>query len=109
MPRGILATITMKLKSGISLPNARAEYSGYYLNSPFVKLLPEGQMPKTSSVLGSNFAQIQIAIDTHTNRLVVSVAIDNLGKGAAAQAIHNANLMCGYEETSGLLGNGLGA
>lgn len=109
MPRGILATITMKLKTGISLPNARAEYSGYYLNSPFVNLLPEGQMPKTSSVLGSNFAQMQIAIDAHTNRIVVSVAIDNLGKGAAAQAIHNANLMCGYEETTGLLANGLGA
>jgi N-acetyl-gamma-glutamyl-phosphate reductase len=109
MPRGILATLTMKLTGGISLPNARAEYSGYYLQTPFVQLLPEGQMPKTSSVSGSNFAQMQIAIDKHTQRLVVSVAIDNLGKGAAAQAIHNANLMCGFDVTSGLLGSGLGA
>jgi N-acetyl-gamma-glutamyl-phosphate reductase len=66
-------------------------------------------MPKTASVLGSNFAQIQVAIDEHTNRLVISVAIDNLGKGAAAQAIHNANLIAGFEASSGLLGNGLGA
>jgi N-acetyl-gamma-glutamyl-phosphate reductase len=109
MPRGILATITMKLNKDIALPNAIAEYSGYYLKSPFVQLLPQGQMPKTSSVLGSNFAQMQIAIDKHTKRLVVSVAIDNLGKGAAAQAIHIANLMVGYDETAGLMGNGLGA
>jgi N-acetyl-gamma-glutamyl-phosphate reductase len=66
-------------------------------------------MPKTSSVLGSNFAQMQVAIDAHTNRLVISVAIDNLGKGAAAQALHNANLMAGFAATDGLLGNGLGA
>lgn len=66
-------------------------------------------MPKTSAVLGSNFAQIQVAIDEHTNRLVVSVAIDNLGKGAAAQAIHNANLIAGFEATAGLLGNGMGS
>jgi N-acetyl-gamma-glutamyl-phosphate reductase len=52
---------------------------------------------------------MQIAIDKHTRRLVVSVAIDNLGKGAAAQAIHNANLMLGLDATTGLLGNGLGA
>jgi N-acetyl-gamma-glutamyl-phosphate reductase len=109
MPRGILATITMKLTTDIALANAIAEYSGYYLQSPFVQLLPQGQMPKTSAVLGSNFAQMQIAIDKHTGRLVVSVAIDNLGKGAAAQAIHNANLMLGLDATTGLLGNGLGA
>jgi len=109
MPRGILATVTMKLTRDIALANAIAEYSGYYLHSPFVQLLPQGQMPKTSAVLGSNFAQMQIAIDKHTRRLVVSVAIDNLGKGAAAQAIHNANLMLGLDATTGLLGNGLGA
>jgi len=109
MPRGILATITMKLTTDIALANVIAEYSGYFLHSPFVQLLPQGQMPKTSAVLGSNFAQMQIAIDKHTGRLVVSVAIDNLGKGAAAQAIHNANLMLGLDATTGLLGNGLGA
>jgi N-acetyl-gamma-glutamyl-phosphate reductase len=52
---------------------------------------------------------VQIAIDDHTNRLTVSVAIDNLGKGAAAQALHNANLMAGFDVTAGLTGNGLGA
>jgi N-acetyl-gamma-glutamyl-phosphate reductase len=109
MPRGILATVTMKLKREISLEDARADYRDFFNETPFVTLLPQGQMPKTSSLLGSNFAQVQIAIDDHTNRLTVSVAIDNLGKGAAAQALHSANLMAGFDVTAGLTGNGLGA
>lgn len=109
MPRGILSTITVKLAKKIAINEVRKRYQDYFEDSPFIDLLPEGQMPKTASVLGSNFAQIQVAIDEHTDRLVISVAIDNLGKGAAAQAIHNANLMSGFEATAGLLGNGLGA
>jgi len=109
MPRGILSTITVKLTKVISIAEVREHYEVYFAESTFVHLLPEGQMPKTASVLGSNFAQIQVAIDEHTNRLVISVAIDNLGKGAAAQAIHNANLIAGFDATAGLLGNGLGA
>lgn len=109
MPRGILATITVKLSREISIADVRSHYEQYFADSHFVHLLPEGRMPKTASVIGSNFAQIQVAIDEHTNRLIVSVAIDNLGKGAAAQAIHNANLISGFEATAGLLANGLGA
>lgn len=109
MPRGILATITVKLLHDISIAEVRKSYLEFYRDSPFVTLLPEGQMPKTASVLGSNFAQMQVAIDEHTQRLVISVAIDNLGKGAAAQALHCANLMTGIDATSGLIGNGLGA
>lgn len=109
MPRGILSTITMKLTQPVTLQDVRAAYQEYFKDSAFVHLLPEGQMPKTASVLGSNFAQLQVAIDEHTQRLVISVAIDNLGKGAAAQAIHNANLIAGFDPTTGLMGNGLGA
>ena len=65
-------------------------------------------MPKTASTLGSNFAFLQIALDEHTQRLVISIAIDNLGKGAAAQAIHNANILAGLNPSTGLVGNGLG-
>ena len=108
MPRGILSTITVKLTRKITLQDARASYESYFAGSPFVTVLPEGQMPKTSSVLGSNNVHIQIAIDEHTDRLVISVAIDNLGKGAAAQAIQNANLMSGFDQSLGLLANGLG-
>ncbi len=109
MPRGILSTITVKLTKKVSLEEVRSTYEEYFKDSPFVTLLPEGQMPKTASVLGSNHAHLQVAIDSHTSRLVVSVAIDNLGKGAAAQAIHNANLIAGIPATTGLLHDGLGA
>jgi N-acetyl-gamma-glutamyl-phosphate reductase len=99
----------MKIAQSVTLPEVRSAYQEYFKESPFVLLLPEGQMPKTASVIGSNFAQIQVAIDEHTQRLVISVAIDNLGKGAAAQALHNANLIAGFNPTTGLMGNGLGA
>ena len=65
-------------------------------------------MPRTSSLTGTNYVHLQCAIDTHTNRVVVSVAIDNLGKGAAGQAIQNANLIMGLDESAGLLAKGLG-
>jgi N-acetyl-gamma-glutamyl-phosphate reductase len=71
--------------------------------------MPEGQLPKTSAVIGSNYVQMQIAIDEHTNRVVVSSVIDNLGKGAAGQAIQNANLITGLHEFAGLTGTGIGA
>ncbi len=109
MPRGILATITAKLTTAITTEQAHQLYSKHYANDFFIDLLPLGQMPKTSAVTGSNKVQIQVAVDQHSNRLVVSVAIDNLGKGAAGQAIQNANLMCGLSEISGLALDGIGA
>ena len=108
MPRGILATITMKLNSAITTEAARKIYQDAYKGEEFVKVLPLGQMPQTSSVLGSNYVALQVAVDAHTNRLIVSVAIDNLGKGAAGQAIQNANIICGFAENLGLIGSGLG-
>jgi N-acetyl-gamma-glutamyl-phosphate reductase len=109
MPRGILATITAKLISPLTTKQAHDLFAQHYAHEFFVDLLPFGQMPKTSAVTGSNKVQIQVAVDEHTNRLVVSVAIDNLGKGAAGQAIQNANLICGLAENSGLALDGVGA
>jgi len=108
MPRGILSTITAKLTKKISTEQAHALYSSYFAKSQFVTVLPLGLMPKTAALTGSNHVQIQVAVDEHTSRLVISVAIDNLGKGAAAQAIQNANLMCGLDEAAGLNFDGLG-
>ncbi len=102
IPRGILATVTSRLNQAISIAKIRELYDLFYKSSPFVSLLPLGQMPMTSSVLGTNNAQIQVAIDEHTSRLIISCAIDNLGKGAAGQAIQNANLICGFEQDLGL-------
>jgi N-acetyl-gamma-glutamyl-phosphate reductase len=109
MPRGILSTITAKLTTALTTEQVHQLYAKHYANEFFVDLLPLGQMPKTSAVNGSNKVQIQVAVDQHTNRLVVSVAIDNLGKGAAGQAIQNANLICGLSEISGLALDGIGA
>jgi N-acetyl-gamma-glutamyl-phosphate reductase len=108
MPRGILSTITAKLSKSVSTEEIHTLYSQFFANSQFVTVLPIGTMPKTAALTGSNHVQIQVAVDEHTNRLVVSVAIDNLGKGAAAQAIQNANLMCGLDEAAGLSFDGLG-
>lgn len=108
MPRGILATITAKLMKIVSTEEAHKIYTNYFADSQFVTVLPIGVLPKTAALTGSNYVQIQVAVDDHTARLVVSVAIDNLGKGAAAQAIQNANLMCGLEEAAGLRFDGLG-
>lgn len=108
MPRGILSTVTAKLTGNATTESIHALYSSAYAKDEFVTVLPIGQLPKTNSVVGSNQVQLQVAIDSNTNRLIVSAAIDNLGKGAAGQAIQNANLICGFPEGTGLQGIGLG-
>ena len=109
MPRGILSTITAKLTTSVSVEEVHSIYADYFSADTFVDVIPLGQLPKTNAVTGSNKAMMQVAVDEHTNRLVVSVAIDNLGKGAAGQAIQNANIICGFDETTGLVHDGIGA
>ena len=109
MPRGILATVTAKMTKPLSSQAAHDLFAKHYADEYFVDVLPLGQMPKTGSVTGSNKVQIQVGVDEHTNRLVISVALDNLGKGAASQAIQNANIITGFHEGSGLSTDGLGA
>ncbi len=108
MPRGILATCTARLATS-RVDNRRASRGdrGGLRGEPFITLLPAGRWPATASVAGSNGAHLQAAADTRAGRAVVVVAIDNLGKGAAGQAIQNANLMLGLEETAGLTAAGI--
>ncbi len=73
-----------------------------YAEEQFVTVLPEGQWPHTGSVNGTNGAQLQVAIDERLGRVTVVSVIDNLGKGAAGQAIQNVNIMLGLDEASGL-------
>ena len=108
MPRGILSTVTAKLTVSATTETMHALYTKAYAADEFVTVLPIGQMPKTNSVIGSNHVQLQVAVDAHTNRLIISAVIDNLGKGAAGQAIQNANLICGLAENAGLEMLGLG-
>jgi N-acetyl-gamma-glutamyl-phosphate reductase len=112
MPRGILATCTARLAPGVAAdPGAdrllRAAFAGAYGGGPFVHLLPAGQWPASGAVSGSNAAHLQVAADPHAGRAVVVCATDNLGKGAAGQAVQIANLMLGLPETAGLTPHGV--
>jgi N-acetyl-gamma-glutamyl-phosphate reductase len=105
MPRGILATSSARALAGVTEDDLRAALA--YDGEPFVHLLPDGSWPATGATLGSNAAQIQVAHDTHARRAVVVSVIDNLGKGAAGQAVQIANLMLGLPETAGLTAHGV--
>lgn len=107
MPRGIVATGTATVNEGVTVAALRAALHAAYDDEPFVHVLPEGQWPQTSSVGGTNAAHLQVALDVHSGRAVVVSAIDNLGKGAAGQALQNANLLLGLPETMGLTSNGV--
>jgi N-acetyl-gamma-glutamyl-phosphate reductase len=103
MPRGILATVTALPSScDISDTVVRELLADAYRDDPFVHVLPKGQWPHTAATLGSNSAHLQAAVDLDSGRIIVVSAIDNLGKGAAGQAVQCANLMFGLPETSGL-------
>ncbi|WP_194835405.1 N-acetyl-gamma-glutamyl-phosphate reductase [Nocardia sp. XZ_19_369] len=100
MPRGILATCTAP--TSVDAEQARAVYEKAYADEPFVHLLPEGVLPQTGAVLGSNAVTLQVAVDADAGLLVVIGAIDNLTKGTAGAAVQSMNLAVGFDETAGL-------
>jgi N-acetyl-gamma-glutamyl-phosphate reductase len=107
MPRGMLATSTARLRPGVSTADLRASLQVQYADEPFVFVLPEGRWPHTAATVGSNACQLQVVADGHSGRAVVVSAIDNLGKGAAGQAVQCANLLLGLHETAGLTSAGV--
>jgi N-acetyl-gamma-glutamyl-phosphate reductase len=108
MPRGILATCTARLAAGTASTAAlREALATAYAAEPFVTVLPDGRWPGTGAVAGSNAVHLQAAADARAGRATVVAAIDNLGKGAAGQAIQNANLMLGLPEIAGLTSIGV--
>ncbi len=108
MPRGILATCTARLtRPEVTTGELREAIAEAYEGEPFVSLLPVNAWPATASVAGSNGVHLQVAADARSGRAVVVAAIDNLGKGAAGQAIQDANLMLGLSETAGLTAAGV--
>jgi len=102
MPRGILATCTARPTEGVSLLSLREVFNLAYSFEPFVHVLPDGEWPQTGATLGSNSVHLQVAFDEHAGRIVVVTALDNLTKGAAGQAIQNANIALGFDETTAL-------
>lgn len=120
MHRGILATIYTKLSGDFSQEDIHALYEKAYgtceenINNsndnkqnghkkkPFIRVLPSGQLPETRNVRASMFCDIGITVDPRTKRLIITVAIDNLARGASLQAIANANLTLGLPLTMGI-------
>ena len=105
MPRGILATCTAR--TGASANELRDALRAQYDAEPFVHVLPEGRWPHTAATAGSNACQLQVAVDPDSGRAVVVAALDNLGKGAAGQALQCANLALGLDESAGLTASGV--
>ncbi|QCJ41535.1 N-acetyl-gamma-glutamyl-phosphate reductase [Bacillus sp. S3] len=102
MTRGIMCTIYVNLKENLSTNEIHQIYSEFYKNKRFVRVRPEGNVPATKEVIGSNYCDIGLHVDPRTNRLTIISVIDNLVKGAAGQAIQNANIMNGWDEQAGL-------
>ena len=102
--RGILETIYFRLAKPMTSAEIIADiYQKHYANEPFVRLYQDGSVPDLHAVAHTNFCDIGVVSDPASGRCVVVSAIDNLGKGAAGQAIQNLNLALGIPETAGLL------
>ena len=102
MNRGILVTAYASVKGNPSREEFRAAYEKYYADETFVRVLPEGVVPQTKWVEGSNYVDVNFVLDPRTGRVIMMGALDNLVKGAAGQAVQNMNLLFGLDEAEGL-------
>ena len=103
LDRGLYVTIYAGLKRKISGAQLRRLYLDRYRKEPFIRLLPEGSWPEVKAVAGTNFCDIALQANGGPRRVILLGAIDNLGKGAAGQAVQNMNLLFNLPETAGLL------
>ncbi|SLN17750.1 N-acetyl-gamma-glutamyl-phosphate reductase [Roseovarius gaetbuli] len=97
--RGILATGYVRGEAQVIHDMLAAAYQG----EPFLTVLPMGEAPSTRHIRGSNFCHIGVVADRIAGRVIVIAALDNLTKGSSGQALQNANLMLGEQETAGLM------
>lgn len=98
--RGLLATVRASLRADLGDDDARAVLEDAYRDEHFVRVTPG--WPGTKAVAGSNGALVSARVDQRNGFLIASCALDNLGKGAAGQALQNANIALGLDETAGL-------
>lgn len=105
--RGMVTTIYARLTSGYDITAARAQLHQTYEYEPFVHLMPQGNVPSTHSVRGSNHCLMNIFAGSDARSIILISVIDNLMKGASGQAVQNMNLLCGLPETEGLMGGAL--
>jgi N-acetyl-gamma-glutamyl-phosphate reductase len=101
--RGILSTLHVWLAQPRSADGIESLYRRFYADRRMVRILPGGRLPELQHVTHTNFCDIGFALDPSGERLVILCCLDNLGKGAAGQAVQNMNEMFGYPETAGLL------
>jgi N-acetyl-gamma-glutamyl-phosphate reductase len=106
MARGILATCYARPRGAASVEKLYAAAHEAYRDEPFIRVVAaeRGRGPHTGWATGSNLAFLSYAVNAETGLVIALGAIDNLGKGAAGQAVQNANLMTGQPETAGLEG-----
>ena len=103
LDRGLLSTVTIPLgDKAVTQQELDELYTSFYADDAFVNVLVGGKQPKTSSVAGTNRAHVAAVYNAHANVVVATGAIDNVGKGAAGQAVQCANIVCGLPETAGL-------
>jgi len=102
LDRGILTTIYSRISLKTSETEIVKIYEGFYRKEPFVKVLKKGIYPNIKNVRGTNYCEIGLKLNERTNTLIIVTAIDNLVKGASGQAVHNMNIMMGFDETAGL-------
>jgi N-acetyl-gamma-glutamyl-phosphate reductase len=101
--RGILSTLYVWLRPTRQADEVEALFREFYAERSLVRILPAGTLPELQHVTHTNFCDIGFALDSSGERLVIVSCLDNLGKGAAGQAVQNLNGMRGYPETAGLL------
>lgn len=102
MTRGIVVTCTAHLRSKSSAAELLGLYEETYSEERFVRVLSETELPETKRLTGTNLAEVTVRVDERTSKAIAICALDNLGKGAAGQAIQNANLMLGFDEATAL-------
>ena len=101
--RGVLSTLHLWLAQPRTADEIQSLYRSFYAERPIIRVLPPGRLPQLQHVTHTNFCDIGFALDPSGERLVIVSCLDNLGKGAAGQAVQNMNEMFGYPETAGLL------
>lgn len=100
--RGILTTCYATMTQASSTEYIVSKFKEFYVDEPFIRVLPAGKLPDVGFVRGSNYCDIGVVCDERTGRVIVVSAIDNLVKGAAGQAVQNMNILIGLDETTGL-------
>ncbi len=101
--RGLATSVYARPRGALTSAEARSLLAEAWADEPFVRLLPEGTLPSLAAVRGTNFCDVQAVVDERTGSLLLLSAIDNLGKGAAGQAVQCMNAMRGWPETTALL------